>query len=258
MCIYNHPRDDCCITSSGSTNGLKVERLILWSKQRWAVHWAASATPHPPPHSTNQTVGWLITPPPLPSAHRWDVRLKVDGEQRCVWCYTPSYRLEFGLQTARPPPHPLHLYPAAARDLYPSGILPPPPMPFVTAGPCWRLPLKKKKKKKRVEGLPLWFWVIYEVPLSAYSAVVFTVFCQRNIKVSEVVRANHSGQKCLSLATECFISLQLKPSLCVIKAEEIQLWEIKDPQMRGGGKNASRTHTLTSLLCTKQFLIYAQ
>lgn len=146
MCIYNHPRDDCCITSSGSTNGLKVERLILWSKQRWAVHWAASATPHPPPHSTNQTVGWLITPPPLPSAHRWDVRLKVDGEQRCVWCYTPSYRLEFGLQTARPPPHPLHLYPAAARDLYPSGILPPPPMPFVTAGPCWRLPLKKKKK----------------------------------------------------------------------------------------------------------------
>lgn len=116
----------------------------------------------------------------------------------------------------------------------------------------------KKKKKKRVEGLPLWFWVIYEVPLSAYSAVVFTVFCQRNIKVSEVVRANHSGQKCLSLATECFISLQLKPSLCVIKAEEIQLWEIKDPQMRGGEKNASRTHTLTSLLCTKQFLIYAQ
>lgn len=96
------------------------------------------------------------------------------------------------------------------------------------------------------------------MPLSAYSAVVFTVFCQRNIKVSEVVRANHSGQKCLSLATECFISLQLKPSLCVIKAEEIQLWEIKDPQMRGGKKNASRTHTLTSLLCTKQFLIYAQ
>lgn len=86
----------CCVAFSGCKNELKVKRLILCC-QTVLGHTLGFITP---PHPTNQTVGWLITPPPLPSAHRWDVRLKVDGEQHGVWCFTPSYRLDFGLETA--------------------------------------------------------------------------------------------------------------------------------------------------------------
>lgn len=101
---------------SCSVNEVKVKR-----------DWFSKVRP-----STNQTAGWLITAPPLPSAHRWDVRLKVDGEQHGVWYYIPSYRLEFGQR-------PRHLCPTALHDLYPSSILPLLLMPFVTEGPCWRL-----------------------------------------------------------------------------------------------------------------------
>lgn len=94
--LYVHVLDYCCIAFSGCKNELKVKRLILCC-QTVLGHILGFITP---PHPTNQTVGWLITPPPLPSAHRWDVRLKVDGEQHGVWCFTPSYRLDFGLETA--------------------------------------------------------------------------------------------------------------------------------------------------------------
>lgn len=68
--IYNQVCTCCCTAlSSGRENEVKVKR-----------DWFSEARP-----STSQTAGWLITPPPLPSAHRWDVRLKVDGEQHGVW-----------------------------------------------------------------------------------------------------------------------------------------------------------------------------
>lgn len=86
----------CCRQFRGM---LKVQHY--WSPGRDRLNVALGRTlGFITPPNNRPTVRWLITPPPLPSAHRWDVRLKVDGEQRGVWCCTPSYRLEFGLETA--------------------------------------------------------------------------------------------------------------------------------------------------------------
>lgn len=166
------------------------ERLIFWSQTEPGCTLGWISNPHPPsPNSTDQTAGWLITPPPLPSAHRWDVRLKVDGEQRGVWCYTPSYRLELRHQTAPLPPLPCCLMPFVSFR-YPS-----------TASDAIRHDgaLLKTSLKMGGGSLLLWFWVIYEVLEYAYRAVALQCFCVRNIKVSKVVRAILSGQWCLTL-----------------------------------------------------------
>lgn len=122
--------------------------------------------PHPSPNSTDQTAGWLITPPPLPSAHRWDVRLKVDGEQHGVWCYTPSYRLELGHQTAPLAPLACCLM-RFVSFRYPS---------TATHAICHYGALLKTPLKMGGESLLLWFWVIYEVLECAYRAVALQCF----------------------------------------------------------------------------------
>lgn len=121
MCTYNHLCVSCCFAFAVCKRELKAEIDSLEPDSAGPYIGLHQHSPPPPP--TIQTAGWLITPPPLPSAHRWDVRLKVDGEQHGVWCYTPSYRLEFGLQTAPPPPLPRCLtrfvsfrYPSIAAD----------------------------------------------------------------------------------------------------------------------------------------------
>lgn len=165
------------------------ERLILWCQTEMGHTLGSHTYTHTHLQPSKQRE-WLITPPPLPSAHRWDVRLKVDGEQRDVWCYTPSYRLEFGLQTVPPPPLPCCFtrfvsfrYPSTAAD------------DICHCRSRLKTPLKN--------GLGESFTLVLNDLWNAAECLLgfaFTVFCLRNIQVSKVVKARYTGLFFISLS----------------------------------------------------------
>lgn len=109
----------------------KIKCLVPWGHTKRLLPQAASALPPP---TRLQTAAWLITLPPLPSAHRrayqaegwWRTALCAAQSSFTLqlWTWDSAADLALHTSTFSRPPH---------THLYPSGILPPLEMLFFTA-----------------------------------------------------------------------------------------------------------------------------
>lgn len=198
MCTCSHL---CvCIAFSGSKNELKVKRLILWSQTALGRTLGYISTP-PTPTSNQPNRGVINNTPSITLCTQ--MGRQVEGWWRTARCVVLHPIIQIRVWTSDSAP--LHLYPAASRDLYPSGILPLLAMPFVTAGPCWRLLLKNGRGESK-----LWFWVIYEVLACAYDAVVLQCLARgisKSPKLSKQITVDRSVSHLqLSALYHCFHS----------------------------------------------------
>lgn len=183
---YNHLLNYCSIAFLSSKKKFKVKRLIPCCHT-----------------SLGHTVGFIIPPPPAPTVSSSQLNSRVINNTPSITLYTQMGRqvegwwraarrvvfhpvIQIRLWTrdsASPtPPHPTPhytFYPTASRDLYPSSILLPLPMQFVTAGPLWRLLLKENRHMESCTRLPSDLWS------AGVSSRWYCFFAQG---VSEVVR----------------------------------------------------------------------